>query len=219
MPSKGLIHELQDTKGGIGSISRRSFDPKSFLFQRRWSHNAFYHGSSRKAEGLQCKEEEKEEEAQEDQRCWGNMPPDLLRDIIQRVEDSASVWPSRKDVVSCAAVSKAWREVTIDLVKPPELSGKFTFPISVKQVSLFLLFSFLFSFFILHLFLLIFYCLLLIFQWNHIYLHVRDGLLRLILFISFRFLPFLSREFAILTSMFGIILLSLTCSEVHLFLG
>ncbi|EFJ34613.1 hypothetical protein SELMODRAFT_230435 [Selaginella moellendorffii] len=67
------------------------------------------------------------------QSCWANMPPELLRDIIQRLESSDNVWPSRKNVVACAAVCSTWREITKELVKSPELSGKLTFPVSLKQ--------------------------------------------------------------------------------------
>jgi hypothetical protein len=37
--------------------------------------------------------------------------------------------------VACSAVCKTWREITMELVKTPEESGKLTFPISLKQVT------------------------------------------------------------------------------------
>ncbi|KAB1214058.1 Tubby-like F-box protein 6 [Morella rubra] len=67
------------------------------------------------------------------QSCWSNMPEELLREVLARIEDSESAWPQRKGVVACAGVCRSWREITKEIVKVPELSGKLTFPISVKQ--------------------------------------------------------------------------------------
>lgn len=66
--------------------------------------------------------------------CWASLPPELLREVFMKLEESESKWPARKHVVACAGVCKSWREVMKDVVKTPEVSGKFTFPISVKQV-------------------------------------------------------------------------------------
>ncbi|MCO5595587.1 hypothetical protein L7F22_049632 [Adiantum nelumboides] len=128
MPIKGFIREFQDMKDGLGSISRRSFDAKGFHFQRTWSYTGVHHERVHKGERVDAVFSPPQE-----QSCWATMPPELLRDIIQRVEEREISWPSRKDVVACAAVCKAWREITKDLVKVPEISGKLTFPISVKQ--------------------------------------------------------------------------------------
>lgn len=68
------------------------------------------------------------------QSCWANMPPELLRDVLMRIEASECTWPPRKNVVSCAGVCRNWREIMKEIVKNPELSGKLTFPISLKQV-------------------------------------------------------------------------------------
>ncbi|KAH6808778.1 tubby like protein 3 [Perilla frutescens var. frutescens] len=65
--------------------------------------------------------------------CWASLPPELLREVLMKVEESESKWPARKHVVACAGVCKSWREVMKEVVKTPEVSGKFTFPISVKQ--------------------------------------------------------------------------------------
>ncbi|VFQ68627.1 unnamed protein product [Cuscuta campestris] len=67
------------------------------------------------------------------QSCWANMPPELLRDVLKRLESSESNWPSRSSVVSCAGVCRSWREIMKEIVKPPEICGKLTFPISLKQ--------------------------------------------------------------------------------------
>ncbi|KAB2075995.1 hypothetical protein ES319_A06G009900v1 [Gossypium barbadense] len=68
-----------------------------------------------------------------EQRKWANLPPELLLDIIQRVEQREQCWPGRRDVVACASVCRSWREITKDIVKTPELCGFLTFPISLKQ--------------------------------------------------------------------------------------
>jgi len=69
------------------------------------------------------------------QSCWANMPQELLREVLLRIEASEDTWPPRKSVVACAGVCRSWRQITKDIVKTPELSSKITFPISVKQVS------------------------------------------------------------------------------------
>lgn len=63
----------------------------------------------------------------------GNFPQELLREVLTRVEVSESSWPSRRNVVACAGVCRSWREVVKEVVGTPEVSGKLTFPISVKQ--------------------------------------------------------------------------------------
>jgi len=72
---------------------------------------------------------------------WGSMLPELLGEIIKRVEESEDRWPQRQNVVACACVCKKWREVTKDIVKSlPNnnnnngSSGKITFPSCLKQV-------------------------------------------------------------------------------------
>lgn len=64
---------------------------------------------------------------------WANLPPELLLDIIRRVEESETAWPARTVVVFCASVCKSWRDITKEIVKTPEECGRLTFPISLKQ--------------------------------------------------------------------------------------
>ncbi|KAK8988975.1 hypothetical protein V6N11_030346 [Hibiscus sabdariffa] len=64
---------------------------------------------------------------------WANLPPELLVDIIQRVEARETCWPRRRDVVACASVCRSWRKITKEIVKTPEQRGILTFPISLKQ--------------------------------------------------------------------------------------
>ncbi|TQE02694.1 hypothetical protein C1H46_011667 [Malus baccata] len=67
------------------------------------------------------------------QVCWAQMPQELLREVLVRIEASEDAWPLRKSVVACAGVCRSWRHLTKEIVKAPEFSGKLTFPISVKQ--------------------------------------------------------------------------------------
>uniref|UniRef100_A0A9I9DNU3 Tubby-like F-box protein 3 n=1 Tax=Cucumis melo TaxID=3656 RepID=A0A9I9DNU3_CUCME len=70
-----------------------------------------------------------------DQSCWANMPQELLREVLMRIEASETSWPFRKSVVACAGVCRSWRAITKEIVKTPEVSGRLTFPISIKQSS------------------------------------------------------------------------------------
>eukprot|EP00250_Pteridium_aquilinum_P013943 c21676_g1_i2 orf=624-1877(-) len=125
MPIKGLICDFQDMKGGLNGVSRRSFDAMAFEFQRMRPHSAAYHERAQKTDGVLTQQHE--------QSCWATMPSELLRDIIRRVDECRSTWPLRIDVVACASVCRAWREATKDVVECAALSGKLTFPISVRQ--------------------------------------------------------------------------------------
>eukprot|EP01018_Ginkgo_biloba_P022269 Gb_38150 [translate_table: standard] len=121
MPLKSIF---QDMKGGIGSISKRNFEVK---FHRSRSQSALddshYKNNNKNNKNHGVLQES----------LWGNMPPELLRDVIQRIEGSESSWPCRKHVVACAGVCRTWRQITKELVKTPEISEKLTFPISLKQ--------------------------------------------------------------------------------------
>ncbi|CAA6665631.1 unnamed protein product [Spirodela intermedia] len=64
---------------------------------------------------------------------WSRLLPDLLGEIVRRLESSEDQWPLRKNVVACACVCKRWREITQGIVRPPRESGMITFPSSLKQ--------------------------------------------------------------------------------------
>ncbi|MQM19245.1 hypothetical protein Taro_052246 [Colocasia esculenta] len=121
MSFKSIIHDMKEE---IGSISRKGFEVKlgSYGLRSR-SHRAAVHDGLMAAAAVDALK----------QSCWANMPPELLRDVLMRIEDSEVSWPSRKHVVACAGVCRSWREITKEIVKNPELSGKLTFPISLKQ--------------------------------------------------------------------------------------
>ncbi|XP_031255035.1 tubby-like F-box protein 5 [Pistacia vera] len=118
MSFKSIIRELKEMKDGIGSISRRGVEGKNCR-NRKKSHiapdQALFPSDSNQ------------------QSQWANLPPELLLDIVRRVEESETSWPARAVVVFCASVCRSWREVTKEIVKTPEQCGRLTFPISLKQ--------------------------------------------------------------------------------------
>ena len=66
---------------------------------------------------------------------WSMMLPELLGEIMERVEASEDRWPQRQDVVAFACVCKKWREATREIVRASSpSSGKITFPSCLKQV-------------------------------------------------------------------------------------
>ncbi|GAA0184618.1 scaffold/adaptor protein [Lithospermum erythrorhizon] len=109
----------RDIRDGIGSLSRRSFDVRLSCHPRGKSHGAVH--------------ELQEQQVVTQSSCWASLPPELLQDVIKRLEASESTWPSRKHVVACASVCKSWRDMCKEIVQNPELCGKITFPVSLKQ--------------------------------------------------------------------------------------
>ncbi|GER32991.1 tubby like protein 3 [Striga asiatica] len=67
------------------------------------------------------------------QSCWANMPSELLRDVLARIEESDCNWPQRRNVVACGGVCRSWREIMKEIVRNLEVSEKLTFPVSLKQ--------------------------------------------------------------------------------------
>ncbi|KAG4929300.1 hypothetical protein JHK82_046361 [Glycine max] len=69
-----------------------------------------------------------------EQSWWANMPHELLREVLLRIESSESTWPLRRSVVACGGVCRTWRRLIVkEIVKPPQFSSNITFPISLKQ--------------------------------------------------------------------------------------
>uniref|UniRef100_A0A0E0CTB1 Tubby-like F-box protein n=1 Tax=Oryza meridionalis TaxID=40149 RepID=A0A0E0CTB1_9ORYZ len=76
---------------------------------------------------------EGEGEGEEEGR-WGGLLPELVEEVVRRVEASGGErWPARKDLVSCACVCRRWREAAAAVVRPLPESGRITFPSSLKQ--------------------------------------------------------------------------------------
>ncbi|XP_051152062.1 tubby-like F-box protein 7 [Andrographis paniculata] len=66
---------------------------------------------------------------------WGDMLPELLGEIMRRVEASEDQWPQRQNVVACGGVCKQWREAIGEAVEKASLRqpGKITFTSSLKK--------------------------------------------------------------------------------------
>uniref|UniRef100_A0ACD5YY33 Uncharacterized protein n=1 Tax=Avena sativa TaxID=4498 RepID=A0ACD5YY33_AVESA len=111
MSFRSMIREM---KGEVGAISRRGLLRSRTPSVRRVAAVA-------------------PEEAARQGFCWAELPPELLREVLARVEESEPRWPRRRDVVACAGVCRSWRGVVREIVRVPEESGRLTFPISVKQ--------------------------------------------------------------------------------------
>ncbi|XP_023737823.1 tubby-like F-box protein 5 [Lactuca sativa] len=116
MSFKSIVRELREMGDGIGSLSRRGIEG------RHWRNRTRSHIAPDVAP-LELI----------NQGQWANLPPELLLDIIRRVEESETSWPARTVVVYCASVCKSWRDITKEIVKTPEECGRLTFPISLKQ--------------------------------------------------------------------------------------
>ncbi|XP_047981841.1 tubby-like F-box protein 8 [Salvia hispanica] len=109
----------RDLRESFGSLSRRSFDVRLPGHYRGKSHGSFNDLSDQPLVIQNSR--------------WANLPPELLYDVIRRLEESESTWPTRKHVVACAAVCRSWRSMCMEIVKNPEFCGKLTFPVSLKQ--------------------------------------------------------------------------------------
>ncbi|KAG8389427.1 hypothetical protein BUALT_Bualt02G0228400 [Buddleja alternifolia] len=111
---------IQDMRGEFGSRSRKGFEGRFGYGMRSRSHRVVEDCLVTFVDTLR-------------QSCWANMPAELLRDILMRIEESESTWPPRKNVVACAGVCRSWREIVKESVRTLEVCGKLTFPISLKQ--------------------------------------------------------------------------------------
>ncbi|XP_057464339.1 tubby-like F-box protein 10 isoform X2 [Actinidia eriantha] len=110
---------VRDVRDGFGSLSRRSFDVRLSGHHRGKSHGSFH--------------EVHDQLLVIQSSRWANLPPELLFDVIKRLEESESTWPARKHVVACAAVCRSWRSMCKEIVRNPDICGKLTFPVSLKQ--------------------------------------------------------------------------------------
>ena len=121
MPFKSIVRELKEMRGGMSSMSMMlGAEGKQWLSRKAKSHIA-PDVTLPPVDSIQ-------------QGQWANLPPELLLDIIRRVEESETTWPARAVIVSCASVCKSWRAITKEITKTPEQCGRLTFPVSLKQV-------------------------------------------------------------------------------------
>ncbi|CAM8917880.1 unnamed protein product [Rhodiola kirilowii] len=119
MALKSIVRELKEIRDGIGKKGKNGTERRHFSYPVGRSHIAPEHSPPPNEFTQQSR--------------WANMPPELLADIIQRVEARDTTWPARRDVVACASVCKSWRELTKEVVRLPEHCGLLTFPSSLKQ--------------------------------------------------------------------------------------
>ncbi|KAF9601286.1 hypothetical protein IFM89_018396 [Coptis chinensis] len=110
---------VRDVRDSFGSLSRRSFEVRLSGHHRGKSQSSVH--------------ELNDQPLIIQHSRWASLPPELLRDVIKRLEASETTWPSRKHVVACAAVCRSWREMCQEIVRSPEFCGKLTFPVSLKQ--------------------------------------------------------------------------------------
>ncbi|XWS23557.1 hypothetical protein CRYUN_Cryun28dG0025200 [Craigia yunnanensis] len=116
MSFRSIVNDVRDA---FGSLSMRSFEVRLPGHHRGKSHGSVL--------------ELHDPPVVIQNSRWASFPPELLRDVIKRLEASESTWPARKHVVACAAVCRSWREMCKEIVRCPEFSGKITFPVSLKQ--------------------------------------------------------------------------------------
>ncbi|KAI4316826.1 hypothetical protein L6164_024766 [Bauhinia variegata] len=129
MPLRDFFHELREMRDGMGNISGRG--PQARHTHRRGkSHIAPSPPPSSLSLSLSSSSSSS---MMTEESHWANLPPELLLDIIQRVEAIETSWPARRAVVACASVCRTWREITKEVVKTLEQCGCISFPISLKQ--------------------------------------------------------------------------------------
>lgn len=123
-PKMTLRSIVRDLRESFGNLSRRNFEAKISSVPSLSGHH--------REKSLETASELQDSLVA---GSWANLPPELLRDVMKRLEEDDSNWPSRKDVVACASVCTTWREMCKDIVRNPEFCGKLTFPVSLKQVT------------------------------------------------------------------------------------
>ncbi|KAJ0450705.1 putative F-box domain-containing protein [Helianthus annuus] len=110
-----------DVRDGFGILSRRSFDVRLPGLHSRGKSQGSINDLHDTHPALIVQNSR-----------WANLPPELLFDVIKRLEESESTWPAGKHV--CAAVCRSSRSMCKEIVGTPESCGKLTFPVSLKWV-------------------------------------------------------------------------------------
>ncbi|XP_024020612.1 tubby-like F-box protein 5 [Morus notabilis] len=121
MSFKIIVRELREMKDGIGNMSKRVGEGMQ------------WRGLTRSQTAIVPDEAPPSSTDSLHQSQWTNLPPELLLDILRRVEESETSWPARAVVLFCASVCRSWRDIIREIVKTPEQCGRLTFPISLKQ--------------------------------------------------------------------------------------
>lgn len=122
MPFRSLVRESKEKRNGSGSIPRRRGRTERAMIVQDRGGSLYPSPNRAKLEVRQGK--------------WADLPPELLSDIIRRVEESEVSWPARRSVLGCAAACRSWRDIMKEIIRSPEECGRITFPFSLKQVAL-----------------------------------------------------------------------------------
>ncbi|XBI96929.1 tubby-like F-box protein 7 [Triticum dicoccoides] len=122
MTLRSIVRDLRES---FGNLSRRNFEAKISSVPSLSGHH--------RGKSLESASDLQDSLVTNLQGNWASLPPELLRDVMKRLEEDDSNWPSRKDVVACASVCTTWRDMCKDIVRNPEFCGKLTFPVSLKQ--------------------------------------------------------------------------------------
>ncbi|KAI4969759.1 hypothetical protein ZWY2020_000673 [Hordeum vulgare] len=73
---------------------------------------------------------QEEEEGDADEERWSRLLPELLTDIVRRINAGAERWPPRREVVACACVCRRRRDAAVSIVRPLESAGSPSFSLS-----------------------------------------------------------------------------------------
>ncbi|KAH0898027.1 hypothetical protein HID58_047595 [Brassica napus] len=102
---------VRDVRDSIGSLSRRRFDFKLSSLHRE--------GGKSRGSVQDCHEEQQQQPlVLVKETPWASLPPELLHDVIKRLEESESAWPARRHVVACASVCRSWRDMCKEIPGP-----------------------------------------------------------------------------------------------------
>ncbi|RWV98752.1 hypothetical protein BHE74_00010187 [Ensete ventricosum] len=103
MSLKSLVRELKEMRDGMGSTPRRGGGGVAGGATATATEGMMYghsHGDARH-------QWPRRPEPEQQQGRWANLPPELLLDVIRRVEESEVWWPARRHVLACAAVCRS----------------------------------------------------------------------------------------------------------------
>ncbi|EFH70212.1 hypothetical protein ARALYDRAFT_891335 [Arabidopsis lyrata subsp. lyrata] len=86
---------VRDVRDSIGSFSRRSVEVR-------------VSNETSKSHGALVETHDQEDLVVIKNTRWANLPVEVLRDVMKKLDESESTWPDRKQVVACAGVCKTW---------------------------------------------------------------------------------------------------------------
>ncbi|KAG6502847.1 tubby-like F-box protein 1 [Zingiber officinale] len=88
---------------------------------------------SESEEELEREESGGRRQAEEGEGRWERMLPEILGEIVRRVDAGGERWPQRKDIVAYAGVCRRWRDSACGIVRQLCETGSITFPSSLKE--------------------------------------------------------------------------------------